>query len=64
MVREISQYVQSVKCISKKKKFLITINTSERWADGRIQTALQSLTFKSHAAGAKKLYFFLAMQQI
>lgn len=33
------------------KKFLITTNTSEPWADGRIETALQSLTFSSHAAG-------------
>lgn len=44
-----------------KKKFLITTNTSEPWADGRIETALQSLS--SHAAGAKNVGF-LAMQQV
>lgn len=56
MVREISQYIQSVKCILRGKKFLITINTSEHWADGRIET-LRSLTFNSHAAGAKNVFF-------
>ena len=40
-----------------KKKFLITINTSERRADGKIETALQSLTFNAHAAGAKNVFF-------
>lgn len=45
------------------KKFLITTNTSEPWADGRIETALQSLTFRSHAAGAKNAGL-LAMLQI
>lgn len=59
VVREISQYVQSVKRILRgEKKFLITINTSERWADGRTETALQSLTFKSHAGRAKIVIFF------
>lgn len=64
VVREISQRVQSVKCILRGgKKFLITTNTSEPWADGRIETALQSLTFRSHAAGAKNAGL-LAMLQI
>lgn len=38
------------------KKFLITINTSEHWTDGRIET-LRSLTFNSHAAGDKNVFF-------